>query len=912
MKRLFVLFLFTFFAINTYATHNRAGEITYKQTGPLTYEVTITTYTNTQGTDVDRCELVIHWGDNTESTLYRTKGPHIANNCSHNGDMVDNYIKKNIYIGEHTYSAPSIYTLYMLDPNRNEGVLNITNSVDEPFYITSVLMIGTGLGYNNSPVLLNPPTDYGCVNTPYIHNVSAYDSDGDSLSYKMVNCRGANGRELETTYTPSYNLDKVTVNNKGTIHWESPLFAGIYNIAVEISEHRKDPDSGKWITIGKILRDIQVDVTACTNNPPKIYTQKEFCIIGGDHLQFTVSSDDADGDSITLTAVGGPFQTTPKATFPELIEKKSPVSGDFQWTTDCNLARRAPYQVTFKANDFPYDQHGNRIPGLSTQTVVDIRVVAPPVENLIVSENPNDANFNISWDNNLCSAAIGYKIYRKEHSGDYTKVTCEGGLPEDSGYILIDRIDDVLQTTYTDNNKNVPLKIGVQYCYVVTSNLFDGSESIASDYACAILKKRLPVLTNVDINKTSYSSGKIYIAWSKPTEIDAAVYPGPYAYKLYRAEGIEGSNFVEVSDNFNTINDTIYHDLGMDTYDLGHNYRVDFYNKPDIWTNAQLIGKSQPASSPYLEVKSGDKKLQLKIDQEVAWKIDSIIYYQEIDETLVFKRIGKQNSENVLGRTDGEYFIVDTLENNTPLENGKEYCFRADVYGSYDTDGFAKPLFNRSQIACGIPNLNILECPPVLSFDKSCANNTFLLHWTNPNLTCDEEITGYNLYFVDNLNNDFKLLTYLNGENNTEFDVIAADTIDFGCFYVTGVDVLDNETIPSNKECYIPCIDFTLPNVFTPNGDGINDLYHPKWDEEPIDVPDFDFDLIDFDIEIFNRWGNMVYKTDDIKINWDGTNHATGQACASGVYYYVCTIVKKVGDDAPKAYTLTGYIHLFK
>jgi len=906
MKKILALSLFLISTISIYATHNRAGEITYKQTGPLTYEVTITTYTNTEGTTADRCELIVNWGDNTESTLYRTKGTYIANTCSYNGDMVDNHIKKNIYIGEHTYSAPSTYTLYMIDPNRNEGVLNISNSVDEPFYITSVLMIGTGLGYNNSPVLLNPPTDYGCINTPYIHNVSAYDSDGDSLSYKMVNCRGANGREIETTYTPSYNLNKITVSNKGTIRWESPLFAGIYNIAIEISEHRKNPISGKRIIIGKILRDIQVDVTACTNNPPNIYTQKEFCVVGGNKLQFTVSSDDADADSITLTAVGGPLQTLPKATFPELIKKEPTVFGEFEWDTNCSLARKSPYQVTFKAKDFPYDQHKNRIPGLSTQTIVDIKIVAPAVENLIVLENTNKANFNVSWENNLCPSAIGYKIYRKEHYGDYTKNMCEGGIPKDSGYILVGRVDDVLQTMYADNNNNKPLKIGVQYCYIVTSILSDGSESIASNYACAVLKKRLPALTNIDINKTSYSSGEIFVAWSKPTEIDATAYPGPYAYKLYRAEEINGTNFVEISDNFNTINDTLYNDVGMNTYEMGYNYKVNLYNKPDTWSNAQFIGESHPSSSPYLETKSGDKKIYIKINQKIAWKVDSIIYYQEIDKSLVFEKIGKHKSEDIIGKTDGRYFIAENLE------NGKEYCFRADVYGTYDGGGFAKPLLNRSQISCGIPNINKLQCPPILSSNKSCADNTYLLHWTNPNSTCDEEITGYNLYFTDNLSNDFKLLTYLEGENNTEFDVIATDTIEIGCFYVTGIDVLKNETAPSNTECYTPCLDFILPNVFSPNGDGINDLYHPKWDKKPLDVPNFEFDLIDFDIEIFNRWGNLMYKTNNVKINWDGENHTTGKACASGVYYYVCTILKKAGNDEPKTYTLTGYIHLYK
>ena len=56
-------------------------------------------------------------------------------------------------------------------------------------------------------------------------------------------------------------------------------------------------------------------------------------------------------------------------------------------------------------------------------------------------------------------------------------------------------------------------------------------------------------------------------------------------------------------------------------------------------------------------------------------------------------------------------------------------------------------------------------------------------------------------------------------------------------------------------------------NAFSPNGDGLNDT--------------FDTELTGWDIEIFNRWGNQVYKKDDYKNNW------TAYKQAAGTYYYV-------------------------
>ena len=55
-----ILFFLVLYGLNLSATHNRAGEITYKQISLLTYEVTIITYTK-DSAPADRCELEILW-----------------------------------------------------------------------------------------------------------------------------------------------------------------------------------------------------------------------------------------------------------------------------------------------------------------------------------------------------------------------------------------------------------------------------------------------------------------------------------------------------------------------------------------------------------------------------------------------------------------------------------------------------------------------------------------------------------------------------------------------------------------------------------------------------------------------------------------------------------------------------------
>ena len=72
--RVIVLFIFLLAPAAMWATHNRAGEITIKQTGDLTIEVTVTTYTKTTSTQADRDSVRVHWGDGSFEYVYRING----------------------------------------------------------------------------------------------------------------------------------------------------------------------------------------------------------------------------------------------------------------------------------------------------------------------------------------------------------------------------------------------------------------------------------------------------------------------------------------------------------------------------------------------------------------------------------------------------------------------------------------------------------------------------------------------------------------------------------------------------------------------------------------------------------------------------------------------------------------------
>lgn len=80
-----------------------------------------------------------------------------------------------------------------------------------------------------------------------------------------------------------------------------------------------------------------------------------------------------------------------------------------------------------------------------------------------------------------------------------------------------------------------------------------------------------------------------------------------------------------------------------------------------------------------------------------------------------------------------------------------------------------------------------------------------------------------------------------------------------------------------------------VPNIFTPNGDGVNDWFHIKYDNRPES----------FEITIFNRLGKKMYSSSDPDFRWDGYH------CSAGVYSYVI-----VYGNQGRQKTLNGFIML--
>jgi len=830
------------YPVSLIATHQRAAEITYKHLAGLTYRITLISYTFTPSpANAYRDYLTIHWGDGTASEIPRVEITYLPNEISYNR-----------YVGEHTFPGPANYTISCEDPNRNGGILNIPNSINVPLFIYSELLINPFIGgYNNSPVLLLPPIDNACVNQPFLHNPGAWDEDGDSLSYRLVPCMGAMGLPI-----PGYTLppasDSLTLNPvTGDFLWVTPPQQGEYNVAILVEEWRDG------VKIGSVLRDMQIIVIACNNKPPVIDPLQDTCVEAGHLLTFPVHAVDPDSNRLTLTATGGPFLISdhPAKMIPNPATDSAHVTATFSWQTVCNHVKINPYQVFFKAQD------NSKPVSLTDIKSMHIRVVGPAPENLTAT--PLGTTITLNWDTYSCPNATGFHIYRKADSSGFIPGYCEIGVPPYLGYSRIATLAGLDQTSYLDNNNGQGLNPGIKYCYLVTAYYPDQVEGYASNEACAILKKDVPVITNVSIRTTDPETGSLYLAWSKPTELDTIQAPGPYSYVVSRARSDQPETFIPIQTYYD-LNDTLYVDTLLDTENHFFIYRIDLYNEtPGMHF---LIGSSQDAASMFLRIHPTDKRLVLTWNVDVPWT--NLTY-------TIFRYNELQNGFDSIGFSSAPAYT------DKGLVNGATYCYFIRSRGTYSGGGFVEPIINLSQSTCGTPVDDLPPCAPVLSIHTDCDKATNILSWTNPNDTCIFDIVKYYIWYSPDKNQQLTVIDSLFTINDTVYEHKPVQSI-VGCYGVTAIDSVGNQSTLSNMLCveYTDCPVYRLPRAFTPNSDGHNDLLQP-----------FAYTSVDhIDLTIFNRWGKEVFRTQDPDINWDARDLTTHQFCSDGVYFYVCDV----------------------
>lgn len=520
--------LFTLFSLQSSATHLKSAEITYKRVSAstLTYRFTVSAIRDVSG-QVPVGLGVFDFGDGNIIDNPREKFDSRETNES--GDLiVSSFLITNFGNYElvtfemvYTYSSavPRITVSYQ-EENRNEGILNLGNSVNTSFYVESELTSDPIFGINNSPELFILPLDEGITGEVFTHNPGAFDPDGDSLSYSLIAPQQEKGVEVAGYLTPNSpqfyddfargNTDRNGVPTleidpqTGTITWDAPGQAGEYTIAILIEEWRRI--EGVRFKIGSVVRDMQITIRDSGISRPDLVSPVDKCLIPGDAFDETLNASSASGAEVTLSIFGNTADIDNPPTIGDPVFNNGETSVSFLWETNRQHIRTVPWQFIARASELNQD---NNLISTFQNWKIAVKDEAPTG---LQADTSLTATIDLQWDAYTLDGSDEIQIWRRENSISDLVDSCFFS-PDSYGYELVQTVD-ATETFFRDDNNGNGLLAGTSHCYRITATHSDlpGVFSYFSKEACDTLGGTRPVITS---------------SISGLTEASLLIYPNP-------------------------------------------------------------------------------------------------------------------------------------------------------------------------------------------------------------------------------------------------------------------------------------------------------------------------------------------------------------------------------------------------
>jgi gliding motility-associated-like protein len=171
----------------------------------------------------------------------------------------------------------------------------------------------------------------------------------------------------------------------------------------------------------------------------------------------------------------------------------------------------------------------------------------------------------------------------------------------------------------------------------------------------------------------------------------------------------------------------------------------------------------------------------------------------------------------------------------------------------------------------------VVQTPPIASFFPfpfSFSEATQLVDFTNTSI-------GANSYSWDFGNGASSTETnpnhiFTDNTNGHTITLVAASTM--GCTSTYQISIEFDEDLI-----------YYIPNTFTPDGDGHNQTFKPVFTSG--------FDPYNYEMLIYNRWGEIIFETHDVTYGWDGTYALANYTCQDGVYLYKIIFKNPLSDE---------------
>lgn len=153
-------------------------------------------------------------------------------------------------------------------------------------------------------------------------------------------------------------------------------------------------------------------------------------------------------------------------------------------------------------------------------------------------------------------------------------------------------------------------------------------------------------------------------------------------------------------------------------------------------------------------------------------------------------------------------------------------------------------------------------------FDKDSiyTNNSLPLNLYVPQVKSNLFVANKNIWTLVESSyiakGDERYINVGNFKLNANTDTLSNDSLtNYAYYFIDSIGVYENTNT------------LIIPNVFTPNNDGVNDVWKLEFNEK-------------VNCFIYNRWGNFIFQSDKKVIQWDGRT-TSGEPCSNGTYYYI-------------------------
>jgi gliding motility-associated-like protein len=388
-------------------------------------------------------------------------------------------------------------------------------------------------------------------------------------------------------------------------------------------------------------------------------------------------------------------------------------------------------------------------------------------------------------------------------------------------------------TAYMDTDPTLATSTK-SYCYSVSTADACKNISLPSEKHCTIL-----------LQTVSIGSGKTRLTWNSYTG-----WPSVKEYRVYRASA--NKVFAQIGTvSFNTF---IYNDSSL--CDETYCYYVEAVHPNGIYFSRSNVSCIQPI-----------------YDHQTIPPV--IAYATVMDDKAVKVKWETISKNNIIAYIIDRYTNIDGWQASYGLSTDTVYI---DNHANVFSQSYAYRI--RTEDACGYlgPYSNNAAS---INLRAATVDDKIILKW-NKYYTWQKGIEKYDLQ-IRQRNGQFVTIAELGTSDSMYVDDSVYEEVDTAYCYriVARENGLFANTSTSNSTCTILSPRIYAPNAFSPNADGTNDV----WKVSATSVYNkVGSSLKDFHLQIFDRWGSLVFESTDVSKGWDGTRNGT--YLPIGVYIY--------------------------